>query len=536
MNIISIIKNVFFLSVFFLINSNVSAQIWKEAPLHRLTAEEYKMTLDFWAKKFKDRLTVEEIGKTAEGTGIFLLKITDKKTQDNNKQVALISALHGGPERSGTTGVLALTEWLLSDDREAIETRRKQVVLVIPIINPYSYFVTDKFYNSKNIDPYTAGGASNWDFETLTYKKADEVPEVMAYLKVVDKYKPEVNLDLHGTGLQEYSREQIEENKHLSYRGQIMFEVTGTAYSNSVLRPWDWRITEAMVEAGKEAGFPTDRAEADAQQMQWIPGTANAEGQAWRGRPQFYLAQYAYLKYHTLLACLEVAWEESAVARSKGMLRLGNKVWPGEKREGYPVNRIHGFVGRYVTPWGKTAQALRESRTELWQKQASFSHGVIYPETEKRASFVVGLTSEGSQMLNENLQVFVTNLKKYPDINADAIDSFIRKGPEIKLAFERGKNTSFQKGRITGGFGLRLRLPYADANIGQLRLNGHLLKPGAEDGYETWIGDGYRQVQINVPPSKAANMDIAVVTCEYDTKTKRNHGWTPPREVLNKLK
>src|SRR5690606_454598 len=149
-------------------------------------------------------------------------------------------------------------------------------------------------------------------------------------------------------------------------------------------------------------GFPSDRAEADAQQMQWIPGTANADGQAWRGRPQIYLAQYAYLKYHTLVGCLEVAWEESAIARSKGMLRLGNKVWLGEQRAGYPVNKVHGFIGRYVTSWGKTAQALRESRTELWQKQASFSHGIIYPETEKRSSFVVGLTPEGSQMLNDD--------------------------------------------------------------------------------------------------------------------------------------
>lgn len=493
------------------------------------------MTLDLWEKKFKDRLSVEEIGKTAEGTGIFMLKVTNKKISDDNKQVALVTALHGGPERSGTTATLAFAEWILSDDKEAIETRQKQVVLIIPIINPYSYFITDRFRNSQNIDPYTGGGATNWDFEKLTYKKAESAPEVMAFLKVVDQYKPEVNLDMHGTGLQEYSDSQVIENKHLSYRGQIMFESTGLAYSNSVLRPWDWRIIESMLTAGKEAGFPSDRGEADAQQMQSVPGTGAAEAQAWRGRPQFYSAQYAYLKYHTLVGCLEIAWEASGVARAKGMIRIGNRVWPGEKKQGYPVNKVHAFIGRYVTSWGNTAKQQRESRKEIWQKQAAFSHGIIYPETEGRESFVVGFTTKGVEMMDNNLETFVTNLKQDAAINAKEIEAYIKKGPEIKLAFEKSKKKGLQSGPIKNGIGLRLRIPYANATIKDIRLNGHLITPGV-NGYESWVGDGYLQVQVNIPPEKASSMDIAIITCEYNTKTKRSHGWKPPKEVLDALK
>lgn len=373
------------------------SQIWNESPLHRLTSEEYEMTLDFWAKKYQDRLTVETIGVTAEGTDIFLLKITDSNIDDDTKQVALITGLHSGPERSGANTVLKLTEWLLSDDDEAIETRRKQIVLVIPIVNPYSMFVTDKFSNSKNVDPYTGGGAQNWDFENLTYKKLNESPEIKAFLKVVDQYQPEVHLDFHGTGLQEYTVEEIKTANHLSFRGQTMFEVTGMAYSNSVIRPWDWRITEAMIAAGVEAGFPSDRGEADAQRLHWIPGLGKAEGQLWLGRPQFYTAQYSYLKYHTLVGVMEVSWEESGVARAKGLLRIGNQVWDGENISGYPVNRVSSFIGRYVTPWGRTAKEIRESRTELWQKQARFSYGIIYPEIEGRDSFIVGLTNKGKK-------------------------------------------------------------------------------------------------------------------------------------------
>lgn len=513
----------------------VHAQVWTEAPLHRLTAQEYEMTLDFWAKKYADRLTVESIGKSSEGLDIPMLKITDKSVKDEDKQVALITSLHGGPERSGTTAVLTLTEWLLSDDKEAIETRRKQVVLVIPIIHPHSYFVTDRFLSAGGIDPYTGGGAGNWDFETLTYKKSDACPELMAFLGVVDKYRPDVNLDLHGTGLQEYSEAHKDAVDHKSYRGQTMFEVTGTAYSNSVLRPWDWRIIEAMVKAGVEEGFPSDRAEADAQMMHWIPGLGKATGSAWSGRPQFYSAQYAYLKYHTLVGCLEVSWEASGVARAKGMLRIGNNVWDGEKYAGYPVNRVFPFIGKYVTAWGETAEALRESRIDLWQKKDGFTAGILYPETEGRESFVVGLTAKGSAMVDENLETFVSNLRKDPTINANAIETHIKKGPEVKLAVRKSAQPATTENEIKRGLGLRLRIQYADAEVSNVRLNGHRLKHSRTDGYELWPGNGYLQLQINIPPEKAAKLDLAVVTCEYKPKVKRTYGWKPPQEVLDKI-
>ena len=41
-----------------------------------------------------------------------------------------------GPERTGTTGAMAFAEWCLSDDPLAVETRKKQIVLVMPCVNP----------------------------------------------------------------------------------------------------------------------------------------------------------------------------------------------------------------------------------------------------------------------------------------------------------------------------------------------------------------------------------------------------------------
>ena len=199
----------------------------------------------------------------------------------------------------------------------------------MPVTNPYSYFVTDRFGNSLKVDPYTGGSTGAWDFEKGRFKNLEKSPEVRSLLKVVDQYHPEVHLDIHGTGLQEYPDAKL--GKRERYQGQIMCEITGSAYSNYSLRPWDWRITEAMITAGNEAGYPSDRFEADAQQLLIGAGMDAAAGQFWRGRPQFYSAQYGYLRYHTLIGALEVGWEESGVARARGMLRIGNGIWKGGK-------------------------------------------------------------------------------------------------------------------------------------------------------------------------------------------------------------
>ncbi len=524
----------------FLIPQFLLSQKWE--PLHRLTSQEYNLTLDYWAGKYPDIFKVEKIGKSEGQEDISLLKITDPAVPDNKKQVILITSLHGGPERTGTTTILHFAEWLLSNDKEAKETRQKQVALLIPIILPVSYFETDAYFNSNNICPYTGEdwthGVSNWDFNTLTYKKADEAPEVMAFINVVDQYKPDVHMDLHGIGVYAQSEQEKQYHEHQMYKGHMMFDVSTMSYSNSVLRPWDWRITEAMVGAGKEAGFPSDRAEADAQRLHWIPGLNNLlYGKIWAGRPRFYTALYAYFRYHTLLVAPEVGWEESGVARTKGLIRIGNKIWDGEKTPGYPVNKVHAFVGKYVTSWGQDAGELRKSRVELWQKQINFSAGILYPETDGEESFVVGLTEAGNKMMNKDLDVFIKNLRGNQEINADEIEDFIKNGkiPRMMLHFQNSSVTEGKEQEIVNGIGFRIRIPYKNAEIQNVRLNGHLLAPGAEDGYESWVGDGYLQLQINVPPQKSPQMDIAVITCQYQTKTKRSYGWIPPKEVMEKL-
>src|SRR5262249_42900590 len=114
------------------------------ARLHRLTMEEYVETLRLWKQQHPQWLTLESRGLSARNLPVYLLKITDSSTPDADKQVCLITTLHSGPERTGATGALAFAEWLLGEDPLAAETRRKQVMLVMPVVNPLAMFHTDR--------------------------------------------------------------------------------------------------------------------------------------------------------------------------------------------------------------------------------------------------------------------------------------------------------------------------------------------------------------------------------------------------------
>ena len=508
-------------------------QPWKQK-MHRITLQEYEATMEYWSERHTGVLRVERVGESVEKMPIFLLKITDSTVPDEDKQVCLVTALHGGPERSGTTTVLHLAEWLLGDSEEAAETRRRQVLLLMPIVNPYAFFVSDRFGTSSGMNPY-GGGDENWDLENLSFKALEKVPEIRAVFSVMDRYRPEVHADVHGTGLQEYPVDKL--GDRLSYRGQTMFESTGSAYSNFVLRSWDPRISDAMIQAGVDAGYGSDRAEADAQRAFWGPALDPLSGRLWRGRPRFYTAQYGYARYHTLQTVLEVGWEEAGAARLKGLLRIGNGSWQGQPIPGYPVNRVKSFTGHYVTAWGRTAAERRRSRVELWEKQERFLQGILYPQTEGRDSYLIAVDKEASPVLDEDPEVFLSNLRKQPGIDARAIETFVGAGPEVMIVLDRGNQADAPgSSRIRHGIGFRFRIPYRRPQLVDVRLNGHALAESPDDGFQSWFGNGFTQVQVNVPPERARNLRIFILTIAYRPDVVRSYGWTPPRAVLDRLK
>ncbi|MBL9176698.1 MAG: hypothetical protein JNM65_01470 [Verrucomicrobiaceae bacterium] len=182
----------------------------KHPPLHRLTWDEYAATLAHWRKTCPKAAALETRGMSGRNMPVFLLKITDPAVKTTDKQACLVTTLHSGPERTGTTGAMAFAEWCLSDDPLAVETRKRQIVLIMPCVNPLAMSHTDRFRNEHGVDPYTGGGRVGkiWDVKSLTIRQPEQAPELAAMLFVIDEYQPEVHADLHGTGLQEYAPDQ----------------------------------------------------------------------------------------------------------------------------------------------------------------------------------------------------------------------------------------------------------------------------------------------------------------------------------------
>lgn len=507
-------------------------QPWKE-PIHRISFEEYDATLKYWARQHPGLFTFEKRGESHDGQPVYLVKITDSAVPSEDKQVALVSALHGGPERSGTTTILHLIEWLLGDSDLAKETRQKQVVLLVPIANPYAFFTTDRFTNKQKIDLYDPQ-IGYWDLPKLKLAVPQRTPELAAFLGIVDEYQPEVHLDLHGTGLQAFPDDKL--GDRTMRQGQTMFEISACSYSNCGVRPWDPRVTEAMVKAGVEAGFGSDRAEADAQRCFYNPDHDVFRSRLWnQPRPQrFRTMFYGYMKYHTMISTTEIGWEQSGVARVSGILALGNKEWLDEKFSGYPVTRVRARAGRFVTAYGQTASQRRQSRVELWNRQPSFADGMMYPEYEGRATYVCAVTPKGKAALDNDPAKFITNLRQLPGMNADGIERFVKLGPEYKFTSDPREATKGDP--IQNGIGFRFRVPYRSPTLLDVSVNGHTLTESATDGYQAWYADGYTQVQINVPPEKTKTMDLYVVTCAYNGNEKRSHGWKPPEAVMKDLK
>lgn len=522
---------------FFLIAAGSLNAAEKHPAMPRLTWEEYAGTLRYWKTKYPGLVTLETRGLSGQNMDVFLLRITDRAVPDLDKEVCLITTLHCGPERSGTTGALAFAEWLLSDDPLAVETRRRQIVLLMPIVNPFAYFHSDRFRNEHGVDPYSGLGPVGkiWDVKNLSLLTPERAPELVAVLSVMDEYQPEVHADLHGTGMQEYGPGQLGTRR--MYQGQIMTEVTGGAYSNYALRPWDWRVTEAMIEGGKAAGFPSDRFEADAQRTLSGPEFAPLARKLWHGAPLFYSAHYAYAKYHTMLLTQEVAWEDSLVARMKALMKIGNTTWLDERAPGYPVTRMKHFVGHFVTAYGSNATERRASRVELWNKQSDLALGFLYPQTDGRESFVVARTAAAKKLVAvDDLPSLIPNLRTAFGDEAAAIESFIKDGPGIKLAMELAKPqllaaTTDTDVKFENGVGFRLRLPYRAATSLDVRLNGIALPLSAVDGYEKWSADGFTQIQVNVPPAKAIATELYFITIAYEPEEVRTTGWMPPVEV-----
>ena len=256
-------------------------------PAERLTVRTYLGSLNWFAARNPGLAKLTTVGYSPKGLPVCLLKLTDASIPDEDKNVILITCFHAGSERTGTAGVMATADWLLGGSKEANEALRKNVVLIMPIVNPEGYFTSEHWGNSRNMDVYALGRGNRMNLDTLELKKPEDGPEVMAYRAVADKYHPDFHLDVHGTGFH--------------FNGHIQIPSIGRAGSNSSLMCWDDRLVRRLTAAANRDGWGYFLFESDPQRLVW----GAAMGEATKpycdsGAPYCYSQTYGYVRHHTM--------------------------------------------------------------------------------------------------------------------------------------------------------------------------------------------------------------------------------------------
>ena len=323
--------------------------------------EKLEAVLKSWEREHPDVMRLEIPGKSVQGRPVYAVRLTDPDADDEHKEHALVTGLHSGVERSATTTIFYLMEWLLSGAPRAREILRRQIVVCLPVPNPDCYVRGEHGYVYSE---WTPDGP----------KDAAGMPEAVAVQAVMDQYQPEVHADIHGLSM--------------DFERYIMLENSGSSYSNSALRSYHREIIRQMDEAALAEGYPSDLQEADSERMLWGPELDSMSHKLWTGRPRFYAATYCYHRYHTLPCTSEVSWERSGFLRHRRLLEVGTDIWLSEYYPGYPVRVIRSNNYHQIVAYGQTAAARRRSRVELWNKQQQLTQGMIDPFVEGKLLYL----------------------------------------------------------------------------------------------------------------------------------------------------
>jgi hypothetical protein len=182
-----------------------------------------------------------------------------------------------------------------------------------------------------------------------------------------------------------------------------------------------------------------------------------------------------------------------------------------------------------VAAYGRTAGERRKSRTELWQKLPHLHYGTASP-TPARDTLMAYVTTnhEARRHLEGQVSEAVARLADDPRFDHDGLMAAARRfpyggfgGPRPHYKPDYG---AFASGPIEHGLVVRLLIPYLDATLTEVRLDGHLISAGDEGGYSLTRGPG-TIVEIPIAPERVR--DIHFVSCTYETPTVRRPGFTP---------
>jgi hypothetical protein len=301
-------------------------------------------------EKYLDRLsndnpsTVElhSLGSSSERRDIKAVYITDKNIPLNVKEIAVIMGLRHGDELGVVPAATSLLDWLVSE--EAVETRRKQLVIFIPVVNPDG-FVKQEFGAPRD-------------------KISDEESRII--LPLILKHKADLLLDIHSLE-----------------RGDLEAVITGNTLHLGEDDFIHTMATYKMIAAAGMAGYPYALHMLGVQsRAPWLstPRPTNYNSSAYNN----WVCAPAYEKLHSLVIGMEVnnfslsedECGKSGVAAITPLLEMGNTRSPWEYASGYPNRILRGNMLVSLRAAGQTAEERRKSRVEIWQKREHFTDPV----------------------------------------------------------------------------------------------------------------------------------------------------------------
>ena len=507
-------------------------QLWKNKN-RRINLKQYMGAISYWQEKYPQYFKLSLQAKTAINLPLYCAEITDNSVSNKNKSIFLITTLHAGAERNGAHAVIAYMQWLLSNDKDAVKIRKHNIVVFIPIGNPDGFFPAETFHNAAKVDIYAGSRGNIYEPGSLElkakYKKI--TPEVDFFRAVCDKYKPDMQIDIHGLAMH--------------YFGQLQPAMCGSAGSNYALRPWSEKINNLMVKAGNRAGIGYSQTECMAQRLFWGP-TMGKENElfCWYGRPYFYTAMYTSLKYHTMVSTMECSWNASVVEPLKAvMLHVS-----ADNAEDLPVNRIKSNGAMSIEAYGKNREERRASRCDLWKNVKQFAVGSSYNYTPNWRVFVVAYGKDGLNALTGQRKDsgrwgqivwddFFKNIAKVKYIDVPAIKKFFNGAPPArKIMYEKGdkKIPAGAAAKLKSGFAMTLWIAQPEIELIELKLNGKELN---KDNLRQWTEDGFTFVEVGIPSEQAAQENLWVVTCawkgRFDAKRANDYGWLPDEKMQN---
>ena len=327
------------------------------------------------------------IGKSEDGKwDIPAVVVTNRDVPKEDKQVAIITLARHGQEKGARVVAPEIINYLVSN--AAAETREKQIVIVVPVVNPEGV-VLDEFHSS-------------------AYGITEHEQAIFANL--CSQYVPDMMLDYHSLGMIEGARCDL---------GDMEVIIPGNTTKWGMDEQIYQSVAEMLTENAASEGWPYEIhsledlstyyfGDADSGKMPY----KYLQEKVFLLHMQDHYEEYgfsdmkfnnytngpAYLRWHTFVMGVETNhWSigieeglaESGVVIAKGLLDIGNNKFSWQKNTGYPNDILLGDFRMSVRAAGNNAEERRISREKIWGQREKINvfkrrmekdHGVTLAE------------------------------------------------------------------------------------------------------------------------------------------------------------